>query len=331
VRALAYQKAHALDAYAIQERDVAEPKLRDADLLVDIRAVGVNPGEALIRSLRSAEPGGRVILGWEFAGVVLQVGSAAEGFAVGDRVMGTGDVTRDGCWAERLAVDHRAVARIPDGLAFVDAASLPIGGLTAWEAVFRDRGSLPSGVDRVLVVGGAGGVGSMAIQLLKARTDAFVIATASRPESKEWCELIGADLVVDHSQNVTAQLDAAGIDHVDMVFSTAGTAEKLGWIAKLLRPFGHLAAVDIAPPFDASPIVSKSISLHTEMVFAKVISGFDLASQSKILAEIAERVVSGGLRPIVSARLDGLTSRNMKAAHEQLESRRTIGKIVIVA
>jgi zinc-binding alcohol dehydrogenase family protein len=331
VRALAYQKAHALDAYAIQERDVAEPKLRDADLLVDIRAVGVNPGEALIRSLRSAEPGGRVILGWEFAGVVLQAGSAAEGFAVGDRVMGTGDVTRDGCWAERLAVDHRAVARIPDGLAFVDAASLPIGGLTAWEAVFRDRGSLPSGVDRVLVVGGAGGVGSMAIQLLKARTDAFVIATASRPDSKEWCELIGADLVVDHSQDVSAQLDAAGIDHVDMVFSTAGTAEKLGWIAKLLRPFGHLSAVDIAPPFDASPIVSKSISLHTEMVFAKVISGFDLASQSKILAEIAERVVSGGLRPIVSARLDGLTSRNMKAAHEQLESRRTIGKIVIVA
>lgn len=331
MRALAYQKAHALDAYAIQERDVAEPKLRDADLLVDIRAVGVNPGEALIRSLRSAEPGGRVILGWEFAGVVLQAGSAAEGFAVGDRVMGTGDVTRDGCWAERLAVDHRAVARIPDGLAFVDAASLPIGGLTAWEAVFRDRGSLPSGVDRVLVVGGAGGVGSMAIQLLKARTDAFVIATASRPDSKEWCELIGADLVVDHSQDVSAQLDAAGIDHVDMVFSTAGTAEKLGWIAKLLRPFGHLSAVDIAPPFDASPIVSKSISLHTEMVFAKVISGFDLASQSKILAEIAERVVSGGLRPIVSARLDGLTSRNMKAAHEQLESRRTIGKIVIVA
>lgn len=331
MRALAYEKAHALDAYAIQAMDVAEPELRDADLLVEIRAIGVNPGEALIRSVRSAEPGGRVILGWEFAGVVLQVGSMAKGFAVGDRVMGTGDVTRDGCWAERLAVDHRVVAKIPDRLAFVDAASLPIGGLTAWEAVFRERDALPHGVDRVLVVGGAGGVGSMAIQLLKARTDAFVMATASRPESKAWCEMMGADLVIDHSQEVTAQLDADGIDQVDMVFSTAGTAGNLGWIAKLLRPFGHLSAVDISPPFDASPIVAKSISLHTEMVFAKVISGFDLGSQSKILAEIADRVVSGGLRPIVTTRLDGLTVRTMKTAHERLESRRTIGKIVVVA
>lgn len=331
MKALAYDKAHALDAYGIEERDVAEPELRDADLLVDIRAVGVNPGEALIRSVRSAEPGGRVILGWEFAGVVLQVGTTVKGFAIGDRVMGTGDVTRDGCWAERLAVDHRVVAIIPDQLAFPDAASLPIGGLTAWEAVFRDRDALPDGVNHVLVVGGAGGVGSMAIQLLKARTDASVIATASRPESRAWCEAMGADLVVDHSQDVTAQLTAAGINQVDMVFSTAGTAGNLGWIARLLRPLGTLSAIDIAPPFDASPIVSKSVTLHTEMVFAKVISGFDLSSQSKILAKIADHVVRGGLRPVVTTRLDGLTAQNMKTAHHLLESRRTIGKIVINA
>lgn len=330
MRALAYENAHALDAYGIEEMDVAEPELRDTDLLVEIRAVGINPGEALIRSTRSAEPGGRVILGFEFSGVVLQVGPRAKGFSVGDRVMGTGDVTRDGCWAERLAVDHRVVARIPDRLAFADAASLPIGSLTAWEAVFRDRNALPPGVDRVLVVGGAGGVGSMAIQLLKARTNAFVIATASRPESNEWCAAMGADLVVNHRQDVTAQLEAAGIEQVDMVFSTAETAGNLNWIVKLLRPFGHLSAVDIAPPFDASPIISKSISLHTEMVFARVINGFDPESQSAVLAEIAERAVSGELRTIVSTRLDGLTTQTMRTAHERLESRRTIGKIVIV-
>ncbi|MCB1470755.1 MAG: zinc-binding alcohol dehydrogenase family protein [Rhizobiaceae bacterium] len=329
MRALAYERAHALAAYAIQETDVAEPKLRDTDLLIEIKAVGVNPGEALIRSVRSAENGGRVILGWEFTGVVLQVGPDAEGFAAGDRVMGTGDVSRDGCWADRVAVDHRVVTKIADRLAFSDAASLPIGGLTAWEALFRDRNALPSGVETVLVVGGAGGVGSMAIQLLKARTGAFVIATASRPESNEWCVRIGADLVVDHSQDVIAQLRASGVDQVDMVFSTAGTARNLSWIAKLLRPFGHLSAIDIAPPFDASPIVSKSISLHTEMVFAKVISGFDLASQGQILAQIADLAASGTLRPIATTRFDGLTAQNMKAAHEQLERRRTIGKIVI--
>ncbi|WP_180902400.1 zinc-binding alcohol dehydrogenase family protein [Martelella soudanensis] len=330
MRALGYEKAHALDAYGIEEMDVAEPELRDADLLVEIRAVGVNPGEALIRSTRSADPGGRVILGWEFSGVVLQVGPMATGFSVGDRVMGTGDVTRDGCWAERLAVDHRVVARIPDRLAFVDAASLPIGGLTAWEAVFRDRDTLPSGVDSVLVIGGAGGVGSMAIQLLKARTDAFVIATASRQESKDWCAAMGADLVVNHRQDLTAQLDTAGIEQVDMVFSTAGTARNLSQIAGLLRPFGHLTAIDIAPPSDVSPIVSKSISLHTEMVFARVINGFDPQSQSAVLAEIARRVVFGEMRPIAAVRLDGLTAQNMRIAHEKLESRRTIGKIVIV-
>lgn len=329
MRALAYERSHALDAYAIQEWDVAEPKLRDADLLVEIKAVGVNPGEALIRSVRSAEDGGRVILGWEFTGVVLQVGLDTEGFAVGDRVMGTGDVSRDGCWADRVAVDHRVVTKIADRLAFSDAASWPIGGLTAWEALFRDRNALPSGVETVLVVGGAGGVGSMAIQLLKARTGAFVIATASRPESKEWCESMGADLVVDHSQDVIAQLRPNGVDQVGMVFSTAATAANLSWIAKLLRPFGHLSAIDIAPPFDASPIVSKSISLHTEMVFAKVISGFDLASQGQILAQIADLAASGTLRPIATTRFDGLTTQNMKAAHEQLERRRTIGKIVI--
>lgn len=326
MKAFTYQKAH-----SIHETVAAEPKVRDADLLIDIQAVGVNPGEDLIRSVRRAEAGGRVILGWKFAGVLLQLGSAAEGFAVGDRIMGTGDVTRDGCWAERLAVDHRVLAKIPDHLSFVDAASLPIGGLTACEAVFRDRDRLPSSVDRVLFVGGAGGVGSMAVQLLKARTDAFVIATASRSESKKWCEKMGADLVVDHSQDVIAQLAAYSVDHVDMVFSTAGTAGNLNWIAKLQRPFGHLSAIDIAPPFDPSPIVSKSISLHIEMVFAKVISGFDMASQGKVLADVARCVVSGGLRPIVTTRLDGFTADNMKTAHEQLESRRAIGKIVIVA
>jgi NADPH2:quinone reductase len=263
--------------------------------------------------------------------VVLDVGSETTGFAVGDRVMGTGDVSRDGCWAEQLAVDYRVVARIPERLSFTDAASLPIGGLTAWESVFRERDGLPSGVDKVLVIGGAGGVGSMATQLLKARTDATVIATASRSESRAWCERMGADWVVDHGKDVVAQLKAFGIDQIDMVLSTAGTADHLDWIAKVLRPFGHLAATDIAPPFDISPVVAKSVSVHTEMVFAKVITGFDAESQGRALAEIAERAISGGVQPTVTTLLDGLTAENMRTAHEQFETRRTIGKIVIAA
>jgi len=113
MKALAYQHAHSLDAFAIDLIEVDEPELREGDVLIEIRAIGVNPGEAFIRSIRSAEPGGRVILGWEFAGIVIETGAAAGGLRVGDRVMGTGDATRDGCWAQRLAVDHRIVATIP--------------------------------------------------------------------------------------------------------------------------------------------------------------------------------------------------------------------------
>lgn len=327
MQALAYRQAHPLDAFAIEPVEVAEPRLRDADLLVEVHAVGINPGEAAVRRTRSAEAGGRLVLGWEFAGVVRAVGPAAAGFAVGDRVLGTGDMARDGAWAERVAVDHRVVAPIPDELPFADAASLPIGGLTAWEALFREHDGLAAGIDRVLIVGGAGGVGTLATRLLKTRTSALVVATASRPESREWSAAMGADVVVDHTGDVPAQLRAAGIDHVDLVLSTAGTADNLGWIAEVLRPFGHLSAVDLAGPLDPMPLAAKSLSLHTEMVFSRITAGID--GQGRILAALVQDVVAGRLRPIATTVLDGRTAAAMRRAHELVESARTVGKTVI--
>ncbi|MDQ0778959.1 NADPH2:quinone reductase [Streptomyces aurantiacus] len=329
MKALAYEKAHSLDAFAIELIDTAEPRLREADLLVGIRAVGINPGEAAIRQMRSAEPGGRVILGWEFAGVVEAVGPEASGFAVGDRVMGTGDWTRDGAWAERLTVDHRVVARIPDQLSFSDAASLPIGGLTAWEAMFRDHDGLAAGIDRVLIVGGAGGVGTLATQLLKSRTSAVVASTASRPASREWCTRMGADVVVDHTGDVPGQLRDAGVDRIDLVLSTSGTIGNVGWIAEILRPFGHLAVIDLNSPLDLGPLAGKSVSLHTETVFSRITAGGDIAGQGGILAELAADVVAGRLRPIATTVLSGLSVDTMRTAHELAESGRTIGKTVI--
>src|ERR1700728_1884156 len=173
MKALVYDKAHSLEDFAIKLVEISEPTLRESDVLVDVHAVGINPGETFIRRTRSAEPGGRVLLGWELAGVIVETGSGVRGFNAGDRVFGTGDMTRDGAWAERVAVDHRILARIPESLTFVDAASLPIGALTSWEAMFREQSDLPVGVERVLIVGGAGGVGSIATQLLKAETRAW--------------------------------------------------------------------------------------------------------------------------------------------------------------
>jgi zinc-binding alcohol dehydrogenase family protein len=329
MKALVYEKAHNLDDFAIQLIEMAEPTLREFDVLVDIRAIGINPGEAFIRRTRSAGPGGRVLLGWEFAGVVAGTGPAVRNFKAGDRVFGTGDMSRDGSWAERLAVDHRILAKIPDEISFVDAASLPIGAITAWEAMFRDQDALPAGVERVLIVGGAGAVGSLATQLLKAKTKAFVIGTASRSESLAWCLEMGADLAIEHTKAIEDQLASAQIQHIDMVLSTARTADNLGWIAKVLRPFGHLSVVDISPSLDANALMLKSASLHMEMVFSKILNGRDLESQASILEAIAAFVVEGRMRPIATKRLAGLTPETMKTAHELVETTRTIGKIVI--
>jgi zinc-binding alcohol dehydrogenase family protein len=330
MKALAYERAHELKDFAIRLMDVPEPALRDADLLVEVRAIGINPGEAFIRRMRSAEAGGRVILGWEFAGVVVRTGLAVEGFETGDRVFGTGDVSRDGCWAERVAVDHRIVATLPDSFPFDDAASLPVGAITAWEAIFRDRDSLADGVDRILIVGGAGGVGSLATQLLKATTKAFVICTASRPESQAWCRDMGADLVVDHTQDIAQQLEASsGQKHVDMVLSTAGSAENIGRIAQILRPFGQVSIIDAILAFDASLLAPRSITLHTEMIFSRILAGYGLKSQAHILETTAALAEAGPLRPITTTRIRGLSIESMRIAHEHVETRRTVGKVVI--
>jgi NADPH:quinone reductase-like Zn-dependent oxidoreductase len=229
MKALVYETAHTLDNFAIKLSEVAEPTLRKLDVLVDIHAIAINPGETFFRRTRSAEPGARVLLGWEFAGVVIETGPSVRQFKIGDRVFGTGDLSRDGSWAERLAIDSRIITKIPDQISFVDAASIPIGALTAWEAMFRDQGALPTGVDRVLIVGGAGSVGSLATQLLKAKTKAFIISTASRPESRQWCLDMGADLVIDHAKDTLKKCAEGARDRrrktVGVVVVAAGKAK----------------------------------------------------------------------------------------------------------
>jgi NADPH2:quinone reductase len=329
MKALVYEKAHDLDAFAIHQVDEPEPRPHPADVVVDVHAVGINPGEMFFRRTQSALSGRRILLGFEFAGVVVSAGAAVRRLKVGDRVFGTGDVTRDGAWAERVAVDHRVVAKLPDSLSFTDAASLPIGALTAWEALFRDVDALPRHVKRVLIVGGAGGVGSLATQLLKVKTDAFVIATASRPESKAWCETMGADLVVDHSGDVEAQLRVAKIADVDMVLSTAKSAENIGWISHVLRPFGHLSSVDGAGGLDASTLMAKSYSLHMEMVFSRLMHSYAPEAQSAILDAVSSYVGDGKLRPIATTKLTGLNPQTMRKAHAKVEAGHMAGKTVI--
>jgi NADPH2:quinone reductase len=329
MKALTYQHAHELADFALHLQDVSLPALRDSDLLIRVQAFAVNPGDTFIRRLRSAAPGQSVILGWEFAGIVDQVGPHTTGFHVGDEVYGAGDLSRDGNYADYVAVDYRVVAHKPATLSFPEAAALPMSFQTAWGALLRNDNQLPAGVGTVLVLGGAGGIGSVAIQLLKAKTSATVFVTASRPESKRWVEAMGADVVLDHSQDLAAQLTQHGLERVDMVLATRSSASHLAAMPQLLKAYGYLALLDVNQSLDVSGLTPYSISVHLENVFTRVVTNQYPEQQGLILRELTQLVEAGKVRSTLQKTLLGLTSENLRAAHEFLEKGEMIGKIVL--
>lgn len=329
MKAITYQQAHELASFALHLQEVPLPTLRDTDLLIRVQAFAVNPGDTVIRRFQSAAPGQAVILGWEFAGTVEQVGPYTSGFQVGDAVYGAGDLSRDGNYADYVAVDYRVVAHKPASLSFPEAAALPMSFQTAWGALLRNDNQLPAGVNTVLILGGAGGIGSIAIQLLKARTSAKVFATASRPESKRWVEAMGADVVLDHSQDLAAQLAQHGLDKVDMVLATRSSASHLAAIPQLLKAYGHLALLDAFQSLDVSGLAPYAISVHLEAVFARVITNQHPEQQGLILRELTQLVEAGKVMSTLQETLPGLTSENIRAAHERMEKGDMIGKIVL--
>ncbi|MBD0256598.1 MAG: zinc-binding alcohol dehydrogenase family protein [Cytophagales bacterium] len=329
MKALTYEQAHPLSNFAIELREVPLPTVKDNDLLIRVKAFAVNPGDTLIRRSRSAAPGGRVILGWELSGIVEKTGPAVIGFQPGDQVFAAGDTSRDGNYAEYVAVDYRVVGRKPVNLSFTEAAAIPMTFQTAWGALMRDGNHLPAGVNTVLIVGGAGGVGSMAIQLLKAKTDVTVIATASRPESKRWVEEMGADLVIDHHQDMAAQLQPYGITKVDLVFAARHSESHLAAIARLLKPYGHLSLIDARGNLNVSGLMPLSASIHLETVFARIINNEQPELHGAVLDELATLVEAGKVKSTLNKTLSGLTAADIHSAHKLIEAESTIGKIVI--
>jgi NADPH:quinone reductase len=324
MKALAYIRAHSLRDFSIEEMDRPPPQPRAHDLVVEVRAFSTNPVDYKVRSSRSGTPDAPVVLGWDGAGVVTALGSDAKGFSVGDDVYFAGDLTRAGTYAEQVAVDARLVARKPARLDFAEAAALPLTSLTAWEALV-DHGA----AGNVLVIGGAGGVGSIAIQILKAATSAQVIATASRPETIAWCRELGADHVIDHRRSLEPQLADLSIREVDFVFSTNGTDAMLPQITSLLRPFGHLALIDDPAVLDIAPLKRKSLTVSWELMFTKSLFGHRPESQGEILAKVAALVDAGKVRSTQRTILQGFSAANVRRAHELLEATSTIGKIVL--
>ena len=302
------------------------------DLLVEVRAISVNPVDTKVRRHGAIPADGPRILGYDAAGVVRAVGSAVTLFAPGDEVWYAGAIDRPGTNAELHAVDERIVGRKPASLSFADAAALPLTAITAWELLFdRLQVSREGSGDAILVTGAAGGVGSILVQLARQLTGLTVIGTASRAETQAWVRALGAHHVIDHAQPLQPQLDALGIPQVRYVASLTHTDTHYDALVQALAPQGRLGLIDDpATPLDAMKLKGKSLSLHWEMMFAR--SRFetpDIAEQGALLAEVAALVDAGRVRTTANASFGTINAANLRRAHALIESGTARGKIVL--
>jgi zinc-binding alcohol dehydrogenase family protein len=299
-----------------------------------VKAIAVNPVDYKSRAPRPQVESTPKILGWDVAGVVKAAGPGCTLFKTGDAVYYAGSRTRPGGNSERHLVDERIVGRKPRNLRFAEAAALPLTTLTAWEALFDRLGISKTGGDRgkrVLVIGGAGGVGSIAIQLAKRLARLRVIATASRPESAAWARELGADEVIDHTRDLAAQLAALGMPDVDYVLCCNSTDHHFPAFAALVAPQGKICSiVNTTKPVDLAPLMQKSVTFAWELMFTRpMFQTDDMIVQHQILDETAALVEAGTLKTTAATRLAPINAANLKRAHALLEGGHVVGKIVL--
>lgn len=319
-------------AAVLQDVELPDPAPTAHDLLVEVRAISVNPVDTKVRRNAAPEPGQVKVLGWDAAGVVRAVGPGVTRFAPGDEVWYAGSVTRPGANSELHLVDERIAARKPTSLDFAEAAAMPLTTITAWELLFDRLGVARDGGEgsELLIVGAAGGVGSMLTQLAAHLTRLRVIGTASRPESAGWVRTLGANDVIDHSRPLAEQLEAIGVDGVEYIASLTHTDEHYPQLAGVLAPQGRLALIDDPQQLDVRLLKQKAGSLHWEYMFARPMFGTpDLVRQHELLAEVAGLVDTGVLRTTLQSSRGEITAENLRAAHEFIESGRAVGKVVL--
>ncbi|WP_426455857.1 zinc-binding alcohol dehydrogenase family protein [Acinetobacter sp. KB005] len=333
MKAVAYQKAGPITSpEALVDVELETPVAEGHDLLVRVQAVSVNPVDTKIRKNVSADNNQWKTLGWDAVGVVEAIGDKVSQFKVGDVVWYAGALNRQGSNSELQLVDERIVGHKPKTLEPREAAALPLTAITAWEMLF-DRLQVPKVAPEntsILVIGGAGGVGSITIQLLKQLTNLTIITTASRAETKEWVKQLDADYVLDHSQPLTIQINQLGLNAPLYVFSTTQTDQHLSDIVELIAPQGHFGLIDDPAQLDIKPFKSKSVSVHWEFMFTRsMYQTQDMVKQSELLNEVSELVDAGKIKTTLSQVLSPINAQNLKLAHQQIESGTTKGKIVL--
>ena len=321
------------DPHSLIDIEMDEPTPGPRDLLVRVRAISVNPIDTKMRMRQSAEAPAWRVLGWDAVGEVVATGSECKRFTVGDQVYYAGALNRPGTNAELHCVDERIVGHKPRSLSDAEAAALPLTALTAWETLF-DRLSIqnavPGALNGIVIIGGAGGVGSLAIQLAKQVGRLNVAATASREETKEWVRDLGADVVFDHSKPLADQFSRAGWNDVGFAFSTNQTHAYAAALADAMAPQGRFALIDDPDVFDIKLFKRKSISIHWELMFTRsLFSTSDMERQGWILDQVARGIDDDALQTTMGSHYGSITASNLRRAHADLEAGRVKGKIVL--
>jgi zinc-binding alcohol dehydrogenase family protein len=334
MKAVAYRASHpASHAEALMDVELPDPQAGGRDLLVEVKAVSVNPVDTKIRKNVAPADGELKVIGWDAAGVVKAVGPDVTLFKPGDEVWYAGSLTRPGTNSELHLVDERIAGYKPKTLDFGKAAALPLTAITAWELLFeRLAVSRDPGVTgkSLLVIGAAGGVGSILVQLARQLTGLTVIATASRPDTADWVRQLGAHHVIDHSKPLDEEIKRLGLPPVNYVAALNQTDLHFAAIAELIAPQGKLGLIDDPGQLDVSKLKRKSVSLHWEFMFTRsMFETADMAQQHALLNDVAQLVDSGVLKTTLGERYGSINAANLKRAHALIESNRAKGKIVL--
>jgi zinc-binding alcohol dehydrogenase family protein len=332
MKAIGYQKSLPIEnELSLQDIELETPTAQGHDILVEVKAVSVNPVDFKVRQAMPAAEGEYKVIGWDATGVVKSVGENVSLFKPGDKVWYAGDITRSGSNAQFQLVDERIVGHMPSSLSYGEAAALPLTSITAWELLF-DRLNVAKNDDSksILVIGAAGGVGSIMVQLLKQRTKLNIIASASRAETISWLEDLGADTIVNHRNPLSEEFAAKNLSEVDYVVSLNNTEQHLPEIEKVVKPQGQFALIDDPETLNIVPFKNKSVSVHWELMFTRsLFKTDDMQEQHVILNNVATMIDQGLIKTTVGEHLGKINAANLRKAHQHLESQTAKGKVVL--
>ena len=331
MKAVAYQKSlPAEDANSLLDVELPAPEASGRNILVRVEAVSVNPVDSKIRLRQEPAEGDYAVLGWDASGVVEAIGPNVTLFQPGDKVWYAGAIDRPGSNSELHLVDERIVSKMPESLSFTEAAALPLTTITAWEILF-DRLQFDSqSTGNLLIIGAAGGVGSIMIQLAKQLTQLTVIATASRPETEQWVRDLGADHVINHRNPLHQELTQLGIPQVEFIASLTNTDDHLSSLAEAIGPQGKIAVIDDPAALDIMPFKLKAVSWHWELMFTRsLFQTEDMLEQHKLLAKTAQLIDEGKIKTTLTETYGTINATNLRRAHQLIESGKARGKIVL--